>query len=105
MRPLKQTLELLNRHHQRATYGAVAELVGRTPQTVLQGCPRNWLHSWVVNQQTGEPTAYPEGLIHPSLTEKPDILRTGAALAAWLDSHAEAPPRRVQGEYQDPPAA
>ena len=88
MRSLKQTLELLNKHHQRATYGAVAELVGRTPQTVLQGCPRNWLHSWVVNQQTGEPSGFPSGKIHPALTERAEILRTGEALAAWLDSHA-----------------
>ncbi|HKV75547.1 MAG TPA: hypothetical protein VJN95_13585 [Gemmatimonadales bacterium] len=105
MRPLKQTLELLHRYHQRATYGAVADLVGRTPQTVLQGCPRNWLHSWVVNQQTGEPTAYPAGLIHPALREHPEILRTGSALAAWLDSHADALPAGVHGEYHPPPAA
>ncbi|MEO8032404.1 MAG: hypothetical protein ABJC74_04165 [Gemmatimonadota bacterium] len=88
MRSLKNTLELLNKFHQRATYGAVAELVGRTPQTVLQGCPRNWLHSWVVNQQTGEPSGYPSGKVHPSLGEHSEILRTGEALAAWLESHA-----------------
>ena len=88
MRSLKHTLELLHRHHQRATYGALAEVIGRTPQTVLQGCPRNWLHSWVVNQQTGEPSGFPSGKIHPALTEHAEILRTGEALAAWLDRHA-----------------
>jgi hypothetical protein len=106
MRSLKHTLELLHRHHQRATYGALAELIGRTPQTVLQGCPRNWLHSWVVNQQTGEPTAYPSALIHPALREHPEILRTGAALSAWLDSHASSGNGvRATERCEPPPAA
>jgi hypothetical protein len=103
MRTLKHTLELLHRHHQRATYGALAELVGRTPQTVLQGCPRNWLHSWVVNQQTGEPTAYPSAMVHPALRERPEILRSGAALADWLDSHASSGNGVPVGEHCDPP--
>jgi hypothetical protein len=63
MRSLKGILELLQQHHQRATYGAVAALLGRTPRTVMQGCPRNWLHSWVVNQDTGRPSEYPKGMI------------------------------------------
>jgi hypothetical protein len=37
MRPLNNILELLQAHHQRATYGAVAALLGRTPQNVMQG--------------------------------------------------------------------
>lgn len=105
MRSLKHTLETLHRHHQRATYGALAEVIGRTPQTVLQGCPRNWLHSWVVNQQTGEPTAYPSALIHPALREHPQILRTGAALAAWLDCHALPGNDGLAEQVQGPPAA
>jgi hypothetical protein len=61
MRSLESILELLQRHHQRATYGAVAAAVGRTPRNVMQGRPRDWLHSWVVNQNTGLPTEYPAG--------------------------------------------
>lgn len=84
-RSLKGILTLLNKHHQRATYGAVAGLVGRTPQTVLQGCPRNWLHSWVVNQESGEPTAYPVGMVHPSLKKHATVLRSEGELGKWLD--------------------
>ncbi|MBK8002563.1 MAG: hypothetical protein IPK12_01180 [Gemmatimonadetes bacterium] len=84
---LKAILQLLARHHQRATYGAVADLVGRTPRTVLQGCPRDFLHCWVVNQDTGEPTSYPQGMVHPALEEHAGILGTADELAAWLAAH------------------
>ena len=84
MRSLESILELLQRHHQRATYGAVAALVGRTPQNVMQGCPRNRLHSWVVNKETGIPTKYPAEMIHPALKERDEILSSDQGLAAWL---------------------
>jgi hypothetical protein len=85
MRSLDSILELLQRHHQRATYGAVAALVGRTPQNVMQGCPRNRLHSWVVNQKTRLPTKYPAGMIHPALEERADVISSAQELAAWLE--------------------
>jgi hypothetical protein len=84
MRSLKAILELLQQHHQRATYGAVAALLGRTPRTVMQGCPRNWLHSWVVNQDTGRPSEYPKGMIHPALEENAEILSSEQELVTWL---------------------
>jgi hypothetical protein len=85
MRSLSNILDLLQTHHQRATYGAVAALLGRSPQTVMQGCPRNWLHSWVVNQDTGRPSEYPKGMIHPALEENVEILSSEQELATWLD--------------------
>ncbi len=85
MRSLKSILVLLKQHHQRATYGAVAGLVGRTPRTVLQGCPRDYLHCWVVNQDTGEPTAYPAGMVHPALKEHEMVLETEEELVEWLE--------------------
>jgi hypothetical protein len=86
MRSLESILELLQRHHQRATYGAVAPLLGRTPRNVMQGLPRDWLHSWVVNQDTGLPSEYPAGKIHPALKERAEILNSDQELAAWLQS-------------------
>lgn len=50
----------------------------------MQGMPRNWRHSWVVNQSSGEPTDYHELMRHPSLFERDRILVTPDELAAWL---------------------
>lgn len=60
----------------------------------MQGCPRNWLHSWVVTQETGQPSEYPSGMIHPYLEENDRILRTGSELAAWLEAvlASDSPP-------------
>jgi hypothetical protein len=63
----------------------VAELVGSHPRSVLQGRRRNWRHSWVVNQDTGMPTEYPSGMIHPAIAERPEILSTAEELRAWLE--------------------
>jgi hypothetical protein len=84
MRSLESLLELLQKHHQRATYGAVAALLGRTPRNVMQGRPRNWLHSWVVNQDTGRPSEYPAGMMHPALEERAEILCSENELVAWV---------------------
>jgi hypothetical protein len=85
---IDQVLDLLNKHHQRATYGAVAELVGGHARTLLQGRKRNWRHSWVVNQETGLPTEYPSGMIHPAIAERPGILSSAEELGRWLAKHA-----------------
>ncbi len=82
---LDQVLDQLNKHHQRATYGAVADLVGGHARSVLQGRDRDWRHSWVVNQSSGMPTEYPKGKIHPAIAERPDILNTADELKEWLD--------------------
>lgn len=84
MHSQKAILTLLAKHHQRATYGALATLLGKTPRSLLAGCPRDYLHCWVVNQETGQPTAYPAGMIHPALEERAEILGSADALLAWL---------------------
>jgi len=84
MSKLDQILDLLNRYHQRATYGAVAGVLGRIPRSVLQGRPRDWRHSWVVSDETGLPSEYPAPKIHPDIARRPEILRTPDELEAWL---------------------
>ncbi len=90
---LDQVLDMLNKYHQRATYGAVADLVGGHARSVLQGRERDWRHSWVVNQDTGMPTTYPHGKIHPSIAERPEILTTAEELKGWLDENGKAESR------------
>jgi hypothetical protein len=89
MTTLDRVLDLLNRHHQRATYGAVADLVGGHARSVLQGRQRNWRHSWVVNQDTGMPTEYPSGMSHPAIAERSEILSTAEKLQEWIARNSE----------------
>ena len=84
MHAMQVIIDLLDKHHQRATYGAVAGLLGAVPRWVMRGYPRDWRHSWVVNESTGEPTNYPAAKKHPSLTERERILDTPQKLAEWL---------------------
>ena len=76
--------ETLERFHQRATYGAVAGLVGQPAQSVMQPYRRSWRYSWVVNSDTGQPSRYHDLQKHPKLLERDRILSTGDELASWL---------------------
>ncbi len=89
MSRLDQILDALNRHHQRATYGAVAGLVGAVPRAVMSGRKRDWRHSWVVNEETGKPTEYSDLRIHPSLTEKAHVISSAEELERWLRDGSE----------------
>ena len=85
MRSVDSIVSLLNQYHQRATYGAVAGLVGSAPRSVMQGRKRGWLNSWVFNQDTGLPSEYAEPLVHPQIAERDEILSTADELASWLE--------------------
>jgi hypothetical protein len=79
-------LDALNQHQQRATYSAVAALVGETPRTLMRGKPREQNNSWIVSKTTGRPTGYAEADLHPRLTTNEVVLTTREELAAWLAS-------------------
>ena len=83
---MDQILDALDRSHQRATYGAVAALLGKAPRTLMQGRSRDQRHSWVVRRQSGEPTGYEPTQMHPSLRERDRVLDTKEGLAEWLQS-------------------
>ncbi|WP_420454955.1 hypothetical protein [Rubrivirga sp.] len=70
---------------QRATYGAVAGVVGASPRSVMRGRPRDPLHSWVVNAQTGRPTHYAEHDVHQDLLATDHVVRDADELRALLD--------------------
>jgi hypothetical protein len=83
---LDHVLDALDRAHQRATYGAVAALLGEAPRTLMKGRTRDPRHSWVVSSLSGEPTGYTPDLVHPQLREHEQILRTREELERWLDA-------------------
>ncbi len=83
---LDGVIAVLNHHHQRATYSAVAALLDHAPRTLMQGRPRTQESSWVVSKGSGKPTGYPDADIHPELTSNDRVLSSREELEAWLES-------------------
>ena len=77
-------LDALERGQQRATYGAVAALLGKSPRTLMTGRDRDQRHSWVVSRKSGEPTGYAPDQVHPDLRERPEVFETKEELGRWL---------------------
>ena len=86
---LEDIVELLDRHAQRATYGAVAKLTGNAPRSLLKGRDRGRSYSWIVNRQTGKPTGYHDHQIDPRLAGSRPVIDDADALQRWLDEAAE----------------
>jgi hypothetical protein len=86
-RDLDSILERLERHRQRATFGAVAGLLGCEPMKLFDGYPRIPRTSWVVSKSTGEPTGQSGSEIHPDLYSNPHVIQSTSELKAWLSSH------------------
>ena len=81
---LDGVVDVLDHHHQRATYGAVAAVLDRPPRYLMAGRPRDPRHSWIVNRGTGLPTGYEAADMHPDLFANPRVLETGKELSEWL---------------------
>ena len=84
MHTLDEIIEQLDRHHQRATYGAVAALVGQAPRSLMKGRQRAPHCSWVVSSSSLLPTGYADDEKHPALEERSEVLGTREALLGWL---------------------
>lgn len=82
--PLTDVLLALDRNKQRATYGAVAGHLGVPAMFLMNGRPRDPLHSWVVNAQTGLPTGYPDDAIHLDLLQHERVLKSPDDIAALI---------------------
>ena len=94
---------VLNEHHQRASYGAVAGVLKRLPIQLMQGRPHSRRDSWVVASSTcrkagrrlGRPTHYSDREIHPVCLQqigrmRGKFLRTKKELRQWLGEHLSA---------------
>ena len=80
-------LDTLEHSRQRATYGAVASLLGKTPRALMRGRERAQHHSWIVNRNNGLPTGYDEALLHPELAQNAHIIDSLEELEAFLGSN------------------
>lgn len=85
---LDTVLDTLEHARQRATYGAVASVLGKTPRTLMRGRERGPRHSWVVNRNNGLPTGYDESLLHPELALHAHVIDSREELEALLASRA-----------------
>ena len=81
---LDQIVDLLDENGQRATYGAVAGVVGHSPRSLLKGRDRGRRYSWIVNRETGRPTGYAEDQIDPRLPASGPVIESDTELQAWL---------------------
>jgi len=81
---LDRIVSVLDRYMQRATYGAVAGLLGVHPRSLMQGRDRSFVNSWVVSADSHLPTGYAPEEMHPRLAANPEILSTPLDLDAWL---------------------
>ena len=86
---LDGVLAALNHHQQRATYSAVAALLGQAPRALMHGRPRAPDNSWIVSKTTGRPTGYADSDVHPQLTLNETVLTTREELASWLAERAD----------------
>jgi hypothetical protein len=78
---LDEILVFLNDEQVRATYGAVAELLGVNPRSIriLLG-PRRPEASWIVAAENGLPADYDQAEWHPALLSRGEIITSGRAL-------------------------
>jgi hypothetical protein len=92
---LEGIVHQLDAHKQRATYGAVAELVGVLPRGLMSGRPKTPRYSWVVAASSGTvsrrsfPTGYSNDQMHPEcyrqIREGDDhIIDSADVLREWL---------------------
>ena len=85
---LEEIVDLLDQHGRRATYGAVAAVLGHSPRSLLRGRERDRRFSWIVNRETGMPTGYAEEQIDPRLKDSGPVIVTDGELRTWLGKPA-----------------
>lgn len=91
MTPTLDTIvDVLAKNRQRATYGAVAELTGTSPRTLMTGRPRDHRNSWIVAEKDGKPSKYTPEEMDPTLIVRMRIINTKADLAEWLQARSVA---------------
>ena len=82
---LDQILDILQHHRQRATFGAVAGVLGREPQNLFKGRPRTPRTAWVVSKDTGQPTGHKESELPPDLFKNEHVITTREELLQWIE--------------------
>jgi len=82
---LDEIVDRLDQHAQRATYGAVAGLLGQSPRGLLRDHERGRKYTWIVNRNTGLPTGYPDDQVDPRVRDSGPVIATDGELREWLE--------------------
>jgi hypothetical protein len=84
---LEEILQFLNHEQVRATYGAVAEVLGISPRSMgaRLGTRRPEV-SWIVSAENGLPTGYSQDEWHPALLSRGEIIASGTVLVLRLSN-------------------
>jgi hypothetical protein len=86
---IEDVLSRLERHRQRATYAAVAGVVGRHYRNVMHDQTKSFRNSFVVNKGIKLPTGYGPHDWHPELlTNGNGVIATPKELRKWLAEHS-----------------
>lgn len=85
---LDEIVDRLDKHRQRATYGAVAALLDRPARWLMQGREPSRRYSWVVSKGSHEPTNYTSEQMHPELKRRQIVIEDAGSLQDGLRSHA-----------------
>jgi hypothetical protein len=90
---LEAVLAFLNDEQLRATYGAVADVVGVSPRAIsAQLGPRRPEASWIVSAENGLPTGYDQAEWHPALLDRGEIITSGRTLLLRMTLHRSKNP-------------
>lgn len=76
----------LRRFKQRATYGAVAAVLRKSPRNLMEGRTREASDSWIVSSATGLPTGYTPEQTDPDIRSREAILKSPGDLESWLEN-------------------
>jgi hypothetical protein len=85
---IEEIVDVLDRYRVRATYGAVAAYVGKPATFLMTNLERAPRYSWIVNQETLQPTGYDTSQKHPDLEQNRMVLRSDRKLRDWLQRKA-----------------
>lgn len=76
MHTRENIIHLLAKHHQRATYSALAGLLGMVPRSVMSGLPKDSKNSWIVAKENGLPSGYSTEAIDSRLSNSGKVIET-----------------------------
>jgi alkylated DNA nucleotide flippase Atl1 len=84
---LAQLVAALAKNTQKATYTAVAGLVGLPARTVMNALLKDPQGEWVVAKQSHQPTGYSTNQLRPQLKSNSSVIASTAVLASWWEKH------------------
>ncbi len=82
---LDQILDILQHNRQRATFGAVAGVLGREPLSLFDGYPRTPRTAWVVSKSTSQPTGHKKSELPPDFVLNAHVITTKEELLRWIE--------------------